>query len=314
MTNPDATPREHKAHAPRSVACWVLTVSDTKTPETDTSGALIRELLHGAGHRVIGATIVRDEPADVQRVVREACGDDRVQAVIVTGGTGITARDATFEAIEALLDKRLPGFGELFRMLSYAEIGAAAGGALASWDAGTRPELRRITPRLADRAARLRPGLGHVAVRRTAGGETRREEEDEPRRATGSGFVIDGSGLIVTNAHVVESAEKVQVRLSDGRRYTGTLVGRDNRVDLALIRIDGATNLTVLPLGDSNRLRVGEFVLALGHPFGLEQSASFGIVSRKGAPLTIAAPGFDFIQTDAAIKPGHSGGPLEAEA
>src|SRR6266436_2010127 len=70
MTNPDATPREHKAHAPRSVACWVLTVSDTKTPETDTSGALIRELLHGAGHRVIGATIVRDEPADVQRVVR----------------------------------------------------------------------------------------------------------------------------------------------------------------------------------------------------------------------------------------------------
>src|SRR5437870_4339931 len=111
MTNPDATPREHKAHAPRSVACWVLTVSDTKTPETDTSGALIRELLHGAGHRVIGATIVRDEPADVQRVVREACGDDRVQAVIVTGGTGITSRDATFEAIEALLDKRLRGVG-----------------------------------------------------------------------------------------------------------------------------------------------------------------------------------------------------------
>src|SRR5256712_2235044 len=72
----------------------------------------------------------------------------------------------------------------------------------------------------------------------------------------------------------------------------------------------GATNLTVLPLGDSNRLGVGEFVLALGHPFGLEQSVSFGIVSRKGAPLTIAAPGFDFIQTDAAINPGNSGGPL----
>jgi len=126
MTNPDATPREHKAHAPRSVACWVLTVSDTKTPETDTSGALIRELLNAAGHRVVGFTIVSDEPADVQRVVRAACGDERVQAVIVTGGTGITSRDSTFEAIEALLDKRLPGFGELFRMLSYQEVGAAA--------------------------------------------------------------------------------------------------------------------------------------------------------------------------------------------
>src|SRR2546427_10784654 len=125
MTNPDATPREHKAHAPRSVACWVLTVSDTKTPETDTSGALIRELLHGAGHRVIGATIVRDEPADVQRVVREACGDDRVQAGIVTGGTGVTSRDATFEAGRAALAKRLPGFGEVFCILPYAEIGAA---------------------------------------------------------------------------------------------------------------------------------------------------------------------------------------------
>lgn len=126
MTDPAATPREHKAHAPKRIGCWVLTVSDTKTPETDTSGALIRELLNGAGHQVVGSAIVRDEPGDVQRVVREACADGRVQAVIVTGGTGITSRDSTFEAIEALLDKRLPGFGELFRMLSYAEVGAAA--------------------------------------------------------------------------------------------------------------------------------------------------------------------------------------------
>ena len=126
MTDPSATPREHKSHAPKSIGCWVLTVSDTKTSETDTSGALIRELLNGAGHQVVGSTIVRDEPVDVQRVVRETCADGRVQAVIVTGGTGITSRDSTFEAIEALLDKRLPGFGELFRMLSYAEIGAAA--------------------------------------------------------------------------------------------------------------------------------------------------------------------------------------------
>jgi molybdenum cofactor biosynthesis protein B len=121
-----ATPREHKATAPTSVGCYVLTVSDTKTPETDTSGALIRELLASAGHRVAASAIVRDEPLEVARLVRAACADSQVQAVIVTGGTGITSRDSTFEAIEALLDKRLPGFGELFRMLSFAEVGAAA--------------------------------------------------------------------------------------------------------------------------------------------------------------------------------------------
>jgi molybdopterin adenylyltransferase len=125
--DPQATPREHKASAPSGpVGCFVLTISDTKTEATDTSGALIRELLGGAGHRVIASRIVRDEPADVARLVRDACGDPAVQAVILTGGTGITSRDSTFEAVEGLLDKRLPGFGELFRMLSFQEIGAAA--------------------------------------------------------------------------------------------------------------------------------------------------------------------------------------------
>jgi molybdenum cofactor biosynthesis protein B len=125
-SSPDATPREHKAHAPRSVACFVLTVSDSKTPETDASGSVIRELLVGAGHRVAGSAIVRDDPVQVQQIVREQCDTAGVQAMILTGGTGITSRDTTFEAIEAVLDKRLPGFGELFRVLSYQEIGAAA--------------------------------------------------------------------------------------------------------------------------------------------------------------------------------------------
>src|SRR4030095_12410727 len=115
---------------------------------------------------------------------------------------------------------------------------------------------------------------------------------------------------IITNAHVVDGAASILVRLNGGKRFQGKVIGRDNRVDLALLKIDGASGLTALPLGDSNRLRVGEFVLALGNPFGLEQSVSFGIVSRKGAPLMVAAPGFDFIQTDAAINPGNSGGPL----
>jgi molybdopterin adenylyltransferase len=126
LSTPDSTPLEHKATAPRAVGCWVLTVSDTKTPETDTSGVLIRKLLTDAGHPVVGSSIVRDEPKDVQRVIREACASDAVKVVIATGGTGITSRDSTYEAIDAMLDKRLPGFGELFRMLSYQEIGAAA--------------------------------------------------------------------------------------------------------------------------------------------------------------------------------------------
>ena len=121
-----STPEEHKATAPVSVGCFVLTVSDTRTPETDTSGQAIRELLTGAGHTVVGSAIVRDEPTDVARVVREAAADARVQVVILPGGTGITSRDSTFEAVSALLDKTLPGFGELFRVLSYQDIGAAA--------------------------------------------------------------------------------------------------------------------------------------------------------------------------------------------
>ena len=116
-------------------------------------------------------------------------------------------------------------------------------------------------------------------------------------------------GYIVTNAHVVEDSDRIQIRLSDGRRFEGRLIGQDNRVDLALLKIE-ATGLPVAALGDSNKLRVGEFVLALGHPFGLEQTVSFGIVSRKGAALQSAAPGFDFVQTDAAVNPGNSGGPL----
>jgi serine protease Do len=172
------------------------------------------------------------------------------------------------------------------------------------------PELTRFNSLLADLTERLKPALVYVRVRRTPGRDRSEEEPGEPRRSSGSGFVIDPGGLIVTNAHVVEDADWLQVRLADGRRFTGQVVGQDARVDLALVRIEGASDLPTLPIGDSNRLRVGEFVLALGHPFGLEQSVSFGIVSRKGAPLTVAAPGFDFIQTDAAINPGNSGGPL----
>ena len=168
------------------------------------------------------------------------------------------------------------------------------------------PELARFNELLADLAERLRPALVHVRVRRGA----TKDDEEEARRTSGSGFVIDERGFVVTNAHVIDNAESILLRLSDGRRVPAKVVGKDSRVDLALLKVDGVANLNAIPLGDSNRVRVGEFVMALGHPFNLEHSVSFGIVSRKGLPLTVAAPGFDFIQTDAAINPGNSGGPL----
>src|SRR3989475_6024894 len=171
------------------------------------------------------------------------------------------------------------------------------------------PELARFNDLLADLAERLKPAIVHVRVRREAPTSEEGQEPQE-RRASGSGFIIDPEGVIVTNAHVVEDVTTAQVRLFDGRRFTGKVIGRDSRVDLALLKLDGVKGLPTLALADSNRVRVGEFVLALGHPFGLEHTVSFGIVSRKGAPLTVAAPGFDFIQTDAAINPGNSGGPL----
>jgi molybdenum cofactor biosynthesis protein B len=117
---------EHKAHAPAAVACFVLTVSDTRTPETDTGGRAIRELLEQAGHRVAGQAIVRDDPDQVTATLRKQLGEAAVRVVITTGGTGITSRDGTFEAVDKLLEKRLDGFGELFRMLSFQEIGPAA--------------------------------------------------------------------------------------------------------------------------------------------------------------------------------------------
>jgi len=108
------------------VAVHIVTVSDTRSLETDSSGRLISALLEERGHRVSGRTLLKDEPGDVRQAVTALVNDSSVDVVITTGGTGITARDSTFEAIDGLLQKRLAGFGELFRMLSYAEIGSAA--------------------------------------------------------------------------------------------------------------------------------------------------------------------------------------------
>jgi len=117
---------EHKRLSPAVAHCYILTISDTRTEATDSSGRAIFDLLFAGGHQVTGRKIVRDEPADVRAALLEQLAKPDVQVIITTGGTGITARDTTYETITSLLDKKLDGFGELFRMISYQEIGSAA--------------------------------------------------------------------------------------------------------------------------------------------------------------------------------------------
>lgn len=125
----------------------------------------------------------------------------------------------------------------------------------------------------------------------------------------GTGFIIDKAGLIVTNNHVVENADKIKVVLKDKREFDAKVVGRDPQTDLALIKIDAGDDLPVVSLGSSSKLQVGEWVAAIGSPFGLEQTVTAGIVSAKGRVIG-SGPYDDFIQTDASINPGNSGGPL----
>jgi len=129
------------------------------------------------------------------------------------------------------------------------------------------------------------------------------------QRSLGSGFIIDKDGAILTNNHVVENAQKIAVRLADEREFEAKVIGKDPRTDIALIKIDAKGDLPVIALGDSDRLEVGEWVMAIGNPFGLDHSVTAGIVSAKGRQIG-QGPYDNFIQTDASINPGNSGGPL----
>jgi len=117
---------EHRQQAPRVVRCFVLTVSDTRTEATDTGGRAVAELLEAAGHTISGRALVKDDMSEVRDIVLQQIVSPEVDVVVTTGGTGITSRDSTYEAVDGLLEKRLDGFGELFRMLSYEQIGPAA--------------------------------------------------------------------------------------------------------------------------------------------------------------------------------------------
>jgi serine protease Do len=134
-------------------------------------------------------------------------------------------------------------------------------------------------------------------------------QRDFKQKSLGSGFIISDDGYILTNNHVVENTDKILVKISDGKEYEAKIIGTDEKTDIALIKIKPNHNLPVAEIGDSDLLRVGEWVIAIGNPFGLAQTVTAGIVSAKGRVIG-AGPYDNFIQTDASINPGNSGGPL----
>ncbi len=190
------------------------------------------------------------------------------------------------------------------------------------------PAPTTTAPAWVELARELKPAVVNISTKRGPGGPDARGAvpDDErlnpfqpfgqpfghqprrPVRSLGSGFVINASGYIITNNHVVENATEIKVTFADGRELPAKVLGRDAKTDLALLKV-AATGLPVMPLGDSSRLLVGEPVMAIGNPFGLEQTVTTGIVSATGRVIG-GGPYDDFIQTDASINPGNSGGPL----
>ncbi|WP_017873258.1 Do family serine endopeptidase [Candidatus Caldatribacterium saccharofermentans] len=137
-------------------------------------------------------------------------------------------------------------------------------------------------------------------------------ERQIPQRGIGTGFVFRSDGYILTNEHVIRGANEIKVTFIDGKEYEGKVVGADSLTDIAVVKID-ADNLPTIPLGDSDKARVGEFVIAIGNPYGLSHTVTVGVLSAKGRPISAGDSGREyenFLQTDAAINPGNSGGPL----
>ena len=194
------------------------------------------------------------------------------------------------------------------------------------WTESTsRPAPPGQAPDIADLVEHLHPAVVNIRTTQTVR-EPHEEGQDSPfdelrryfgelpqrqvpRHSLGSGFLITKDGYIVTNNHVVENATDIKVALSDREEFNAKVTGRDSQTDVALIKIDATNELPVVPLGDSDRERVGGWVLAIGNPFGLGQTVTVGIISAKGRVIG-AGPYDDFIQTDASMNPGNSGGPL----
>jgi len=182
---------------------------------------------------------------------------------------------------------------------SFAQVAETVGPAVININTVTRGGGGGRTP--------IEEFFGDEFFRRFFGDAPEREMQ---QRSLGSGVIVDASGVALTNAHVVERATDIEVVTADGKKHKAKLVGVDRRTDLAVLRLQGGGPYPAASLGDSDRVKVGDWVLAIGSPFGLQQTVTAGIISAKGRSIGQGGPFDDFLQTDAAINPGNSGGPL----
>ena len=220
----------------------------------------------------------------------------------------MTAQPARALALsDGAIDKNVPAAAPAIP--SFAGVAKAAG-----------PAVVHIRVEKAVKGADMMPGFGDMFndpfFERFFGPQFRpdrqpkRQQKKFTQQGQGSGFIFDKKGHILTNYHVVEGAESITVILADKREFKAKTVGSDPQTDVALIKIEGAGDLPILPLGDSDALEVGEWAIAIGNPFGLEQTVTVGVISAKGRNRVGINDYESFIQTDAAINPGNSGGPL----
>jgi Do/DeqQ family serine protease len=247
-----------------------------------------------------------DRPNWRQRLVMSALLPIAGVGLAIAAASGMASRPS-------IAQSTTPAPAPMFVAQGRTEAIAASGGVNFIADAVDRvgPAVVRIESSRTVKAARsplddpfFRQFFGDGAE-----GTVPRERQE---RGTGSGFIISADGLVVTNAHVIDQADTVTVALRDGREFKGKVLGTDPLTDLAVIRID-AKNLPVAPLGNSDQLRPGEWAIAIGNPFGLDNTVTAGIISATGrtsADVGIPDKRVGFIQTDAAINPGNSGGPL----
>ena len=172
--------------------------------------------------------------------------------------------------------------------------------------------IQALEDAFVDIADRMKPTVVNIspAVRGPARSGKGFKGRPHGESGSGSGLIVDKKGYIVTNNHVVGEATQVEVRLSDKRHFTGTVIGKDPDTDIAVIKIDAKKDLPYVPMGDSSKVRVGQWVIAVGNPFGLDRTVTVGVVSATGRENVNLSRYENFIQTDASINPGNSGGPL----
>ncbi|MDC6176874.1 DegQ family serine endoprotease [Ralstonia solanacearum] len=224
-------------------------------------------------------------------------------AAVVAAGSALTpayAQNATGSVATGTYG--LPDFADLVEKVSPAVVNIRTTEKVQTQNSPSDDDMAEFFRRFFGVPMPGVPGQGQGQKRRNAPPQT----EEEQSRGVGSGFILSGDGYVLTNAHVVEGAETIYVTLTDKREFKAKLIGSDKRTDVALVKVE-ATGLPSLKLGDSDKVRVGEWVLAIGSPFGLDNTVTAGIVSAKGRDTGDYLP---FIQSDVAVNPGNSGGPL----